>query len=173
LYRWDGGFQAGLTFTDIGSRGTVVANLTDTVDTSRYYVPFAVNAGVAHSFRLTGKSVFTIAANWRDIGNIFNQDDYLNTRNFLLDFGLGVQFAFFDTFFVRMGMNELLPAAGIGVRLGAVEIDIAYYGREFGYEPQQLPTAVLDLSISIRPRARERNWIWTRSSVLGLFGIGN
>ena len=172
LYRRAGGFQAGLTFTDIHARGTVVANLTGTEDTRGYYIPFAVNAGVAQCIRFTKNIVFTAAADWRDMGNIFNQDDYLNARNFLLDFGLGVQLAFFDVFFVRIGMNELLPAAGFGIHLGAVKIDVAYYGREFGYEPQMLPAAALDLSISIRPRARERNWIWTRASALGLLGVG-
>jgi len=173
LYRWAGGFQAGLTFTDVLSRGTVVANLTDTEDTNSYYIPFAVNAGISYSFRPLNFLGLTFAADWRDIGNAFNQDDYLTSRNFVLDFGLGVQVSLFNTVYIRMGMSEMLPAAGLGIHLGAVKIDLAYYGREFGYEPGMLSTAVVDLSISIRPGARERNWGWTRRSAFGLFGIGN
>ena len=174
LYRWDGGFQAGLTFTDILSRGTSAENLGDAADTiNDYYVPFAINAGISKSFRFAEFLGVTFAADWRDIGNAFNQTDYLNNRNFLLDFGAGVQVSLFDIFFLRAGMNEMLPAAGLGIRLGALQIDAAYYGREFGYEPGQLSTAVVDLSVSIRPGAKERNWGWTRNSAFGLFGIGN
>jgi len=173
LYRWDGGFQAGITFSDILSRGTVVSNLTDVEDNNSYYIPFTVNLGVSHSFRLARIFGITLAADWRDIGNAFNQSDYLNNRNFLLDFGFGAQLSLFNTFFLRLGMSEMLPAAGIGVHLGIVQIDLAYHGREFGYEPGQLSTATVDLSIAIRPGARERNWAWTRGSVLGLFGVGN
>jgi len=173
LYRWDGGFQAGLTFTDVLSRGTVIANLTDEEDTNNYYIPFAVNAGISYSFRPLSFLGLTLAADWRDIGNFFNQDDYLTSRNFILDFGFGVQASLFNIVYIRMGMSEMLPAVGLGIHLGAVKIDLAYYGREFGYEPGMLSTAVVDLSISIRPGARERNWGWTRRSVFGLFGVGN
>jgi len=172
LYRSPRGFQAGLTFTDVLSRGTVVANLMDTEVTDSFYIPFAMNAGISQSFRLGNVFAFTIAADWRDIGNAFNQTDYLNNRNFLLDLGIGAQIALFNTIFVRAGINEMLPAVGIGLHLGALHIDVAYHGREFGYEPGMLSTAVLDLSFSIRPGAQERNWIWTRNSVLGLFGVG-
>jgi len=174
LYRWDTGFQAGLTFSDILSRGTVVGNIADLEDTNRYYIPFTVNAGVSYSFRPVDFLGLTLAADWRDIGNLFNQDDYLNNRSFLLDFGIGVQVSLFNMLFVRMGMSEMLPAAGLGIHLGAVQIDLAYYGREFGYEPGQLSTAAVDLTIAIRPGARERNWGWTRRTVMGsLFDIGN
>ena len=173
LYRWDVGFQAGITFTDILSRGTVVSNIGDNEDNNTYYVPFAVNLGVAYSFRPIDFLGITLAANWRDIGNAFNQTDYLNNRNFLLDFGFGAQFSLFNMFYVRMGMNEMLPAVGLGVSLGAIRIDFAYYGREFGYEPGMLPAASIDLSIAIRPGARQRDWVWTRGSVFGLLGVGN
>ncbi|MCL2380922.1 MAG: hypothetical protein FWC64_04935 [Treponema sp.] len=165
LYRWAGGLQAGLTFTDIFSRATVAANLADTDDSSRYYVPFAVNAGVSYCFEMFGFARITLAANWRDIGNVFNQNDYLNNRNYLLDFGAGMQLSLFDMLFFRMGMNEMLPAVGFGFTFGALNIDLAYYGRELGYEPGQLSAAAVDLSITIRPGARKRSWAWTEGSI--------
>ena len=173
LYRWDIGLQAGLTFTDVFSRGTVAGNLTQVEDNRSFYIPFAVNAGVSYSIRLGNILGIAVAADWRNIGNAFNQDDYLNTRNFVLDFGVGAELSLINTFFFRLGMNEMLPAIGLGIRLGAVNFDLAYYGREFGNEPGQLSVATVDLSISVRPGARERNWAWTRGSVLGLAGIGN
>jgi len=170
LYRWGKVLQVGFTFTDIFSQGTVMADLGDIKDTNSYYIPFAMNAGVSFNFKL-GIIGLVLAADWRDIGNAFDQNDYLNNRNYLLDFGIGAQISLFDVVYFRVGMNEMLPAAGLGLNLGALKIDLAYYGREFGYEPGQLSTAVVDLSISIRPGAKARNWAWTRGSVFGLFGI--
>ncbi|MCL2373982.1 MAG: hypothetical protein FWC65_01910 [Treponema sp.] len=173
LYRWDGGLQVGLTFTDVLFHGAVVGNLAGAEDANTYYIPFAINAGISQSFRIAKFLGITFAADWRDIGNAFNQTDYLNSRNFLLDFGAGIQVSLFDTFFLRAGMSEMLPAAGFGIYLGALRIDAAYYGREFGYEPGQLSAAVVDVGISIRPKTEKRNWGWTRRSVMGLFGVGN
>ena len=170
LYRWGKVLQVGFTFTDIFSQGTVMADLGDIKDTNSYYIPFAMNAGVSFNFKF-GIIGLVLAADWRDIGNAFDQNDYLNNRNYLLDFGIGAQISLFDVVYFRVGMNEMLPAAGLGLNLGALKIDLAYYGREFGYEPGQLSTAVVDLSISIRPGAKARNWAWTRGSVFGLFGI--
>ena len=173
LYRWAAGLQVGFTFKDIFTRGAVAANLTENKDASKYYVPFTMNAGVSYSARPFYFLGLTVAADWRDLGNIFNQNDYLNNRNCLLDFGMGLEVSFFDSIYLRAGMKELLPAAGLGFSLGPVKIDLAYYGRQFGYEPGQLSTAVADLSIAIRPDAKQRNWKWTRGSLLGLFGAGN
>jgi hypothetical protein len=65
-------------------------------------------------------------------------------------------------------MNDLLPAFGIGFDHGFFEIDLAYYGKEFGLEPGLLSAAAVDLTISIRPGAKKRDWPWTRRSLVGL-----
>jgi len=178
LYRWDIGFQAGLTFSDILTRGKVVQNFMDTKDENSYYVPFTMNAGLAYEFRIGRywenapsffKNIgFALAFDWRDLGNAFNQDDYLNNRNYKLDLGFGFQVFFWDVIKVRIGMNEMLPAFGLGFDLGPVKIDAAYYGREFGYEPGQLSAAVVEFSLSVRPGAKKRSWPWTRRSLIGL-----
>ena len=176
MYRWDKGFRAALTLSDIITRGIVVANISGT-DDNTYFVPFTLNAGVAYDFKLEqfwitaprylGTIGFTFAADWRDILNVFQQDDYTK-RNFLLNLSAGIQVSFFDMVMLRFGMNEMLPAVGIGFDLGPFEIDFAYYGREFGVEPGQLSAAAVDVTIAMRPGAAKRDWAWTRRSLASL-----
>jgi hypothetical protein len=188
LYRWNVGFSAGITFNDIFSYAPVVYDMNTLINTSGtgsgsmgdvYYIPFTMNLGVAYDFKLgllwpkapkfLANTGFTIAADWRNITNAFNQNDYLNSRNFLLDLGFGVKVCLFDILNVRVGMNEMLPSVGLGVDLGPVEIEAAYYGKEFGFEPGQFSTAMLELSLSIRPDAKKRNWPWTKRTIVGMF----
>lgn len=167
LYRW-GGLGIGFALNDFYSRGNVVNNFNDNVlDTNTYYIPFTMNLGVSYELKLGKILGIAVAADWRDMKNFFNQDDYLN-RNKLLDFGLGGQVTLFNTLVFRAGMSEMLPSAGFGLDLGPLKIDIAYYGREFGLEPGQFPAAVAELSIAIRPGAQKRSWPWARRSIVGL-----
>lgn len=168
LYRWSGGFQAGITFTDIFMHAVVAAHLSRRIDRNSYYIPFAMNAGVSQSFRISPTLGLTLAADWRNIKNTFAENQ---GRNPVLDFGAGVQISLSDKVFVRVGMNEMLPSGGLGIHLGMVKIDLAYYGRELGDRPGELSATAIDLSFAIRPGARQRNWVWTRGSVLGIFGI--
>ena len=176
LYRWDMGLSAGLTFNDILTRGSVVYNIQGKDDNS-YYVPFAMNMGVAYDFKLgqfwisapgfLSKLGFTFMFDWHNVFNVFQQDDYAK-RNALLDLSAGIQISMFDMFMLRAGMNEMLPAFGIGFDLGPFQLDAAYYGKELGKEPGQLSAAALDLTIAIRPGAQKRNWPWARRSLVGL-----
>jgi len=166
LYRW-GGFSAGFTFQDIYSRGEVVYNINDNYkDTNSYHFPFTMNAGIAYQFTLFNILGFALAADWRDIRNFFQQDNYLH-RNYLLDFGAGFQLSLFDVIRLRVGMSEMLPACGLGFDLGPLKIDAAYYGREFGNEPGQLSAAAVSISIAIRPDAQKRDWPWARHAIIG------
>jgi hypothetical protein len=168
LYRWDIGLSAGVSFDDIFTRGTVVYNILGTDPNSYYYVPFTINAGVAYDLSIGKLLNLTFAADYRDLVNLFQQDDY-SKRNALLGIGLGVQVSLFDIIKLRAGMSEMLPSVGLGFDFGPFEIDAAYYGREFGNEPGQLSGAALDLTMAIRPGARKRAWPWTKGSVVGLF----
>ena len=166
MYRWNIGLRAGFTFNDIYSKGVVVYNLNDKhKDENSYYIPFTMNFGLAYELKL-GFLGLALAADWRDIANTFNQDDYLR-RNNLLDFGVGFQLSLFNTIRFRVGMNEMLPACGVGFDLGPCKIDFAYYGRELGNEPGQLSAAVVEFSLSIRPDAKKRNWPWARRPLIG------
>jgi len=177
MYRWDIGLNAGFTISDVASWGRSVAVIRGNKDTNDYYVPLAFNLGVAYDFkighfwtsapRFLANTGLTFAFDWHDIGNAFNQNDYLDHRNALLDISAGVQLSFYDKYMLRFGMNEMLPAVGLGVNLGPMEIDLAYYGRELGYEPGMLSVPMLDLTIAYRPKAKPRNWFWTKRSIVG------
>jgi hypothetical protein len=177
LYRWDIGLSAGLTFKDIVTRGAVIADILGNDADGSYYTPFTMNLGLAYDFKIgrfwtTAPNILanlgiTAAVDWRDMINAFQQKDYQN-RNAGLDFGVGLQFSLYDMFMLRFGMNKLLPAFGLGFDYGFFEIDIAYYGKEFGLEPGQLSAVVVDLTVSIRPGAKKRDWVWTRRSLVGL-----
>ena len=169
MYRWRPGLRAGLTFSDIYSHAAAAYNINGW-DGNTYYIPFTINAGLAYEFSLHFFK-FTLAADWRNITNIFNQDDYFR-RNFTLDFGVGLQVAVFDIGYARIGMNEMLPSVGIGVDLGSFKIDMAYYGREFSNEPGQLSAAVVEMSVSFRPDAKKMHWPWAKRSLAGMiFGV--
>jgi hypothetical protein len=165
LYRWDIGLSAGLTFDDVFTRGWVVRELVGS-DDNTYYVPFTMNFGAAYDLRL-GFVTFTLAFDYRDIANLFQQDDY-SKRNAMLGIGAGFQLGLFNVIKMRVGISDMLPSVGLGLDFGPFEIDAAYYGKEFGLEPGQLSAAALDLTIAIRPGAKKRNWPWTRGSLVGL-----
>ncbi|MDR0599365.1 MAG: hypothetical protein LBG84_04695 [Treponema sp.] len=176
-YRWTEGFTAGITFADIFTRGKVVGNIAGE-DTNSYYIPFSLNLGAAYDFkigkfwadapRFVADMGIAVMADWHDFVNIFQQDDYLK-RNAKLNFSAGLQVSMFnDIFMVRAGMNEMLPAVGLGMDLGTFEVNLAYYGKELGLEPGQLSAAALDLTIAFRPDAKKRDWPWNKRSLVGM-----
>lgn len=60
-------------------------------------------------------------------------------RNPILEFSAGTEVVFFKTIILRFGLDEMYPAAGVGIRLGAFNIDASIYGQELGYEPGSRP----------------------------------
>jgi hypothetical protein len=78
-----------------------------------------------------------------------------------------------NMFKFRVGLSDSLPAIGFGIDVGTFEFSIAYYGKELGYEPGQLPVAALDLTLTFRPEAKKRVWPWTRRTIVGLFTGGD
>jgi hypothetical protein len=176
LYRWDLGLSAGLTFSDIYTGGSAVTNFLGE-SSDAYIVPFSLNWGVAYDFKLgdfwefdssfLSRLGFTFAFDWRNFNNVFVQNNYL-VRNSALDIGMGLKVTMWDILHLRIGMNECLPSFGIGVDAGSFEIDIAYYGREFGLEPGHMPAAALELTVAFRPKAKERDWPWARRSLVSL-----
>ena len=176
MYRWDIGLSAALTLSDIATYGGAATDFLHRRDDT-YYVPFSMNWGVAYDFRpgdfwpeahqFFTESNVVFAVDWRDFTNVFMQDDYTR-RNAALDVGLGLEFNIIKMFKLRLGMNECLPAFGLGLDFGPVEVDFAYFGRELGLEPGQLPVAGISLTFAVRPEAKPRNWPWTRRSLVGL-----
>jgi len=180
LYRWDIGelgptghsFAAGITFTDIFTRGWVITDLggkaTGAVKGSgEYMVPFAINLGVAYTLNLFNIVSITAAIDWHNFTNVFEQDNYMK-RNAALNIGAGLQASVFGIFKASVGIRESLPAVGLGVDLGPIEISVAYYGREYGLEPGQFPAAALDFTFAVRPGVAKKDWPWTQRSLVEL-----
>jgi hypothetical protein len=178
LYRWNIGLSAGLTLDDIVTRGGPITDLAGGNANATYYVPFSMNLGLAYDFKIgrfwTSAPRFfadmgiAFTFDWRNVTNVFQQDDY-QKRNAALDIGMGLQITLFNILNLRLGMSEMLPAVGLGADFGPIEIDLAYYGKELGLEPGQLSAAAVDLTFAVRPGAKKRNWPWTRRSLVGLF----
>jgi hypothetical protein len=176
LYRWDVGFSAGVTFDDVFTHGGEIARVGGGDKQDGYYVPFSLNLGVAYDMKignfwksapgLVANTGITAAVDWRNLDVIFETKNPYLKRNPVLGLGVGLQFTLVDIFKLRFGMNEMLPAFGFGFDLGSFEIDVAYYGKELGLEPGNMPSAALDLTFAIRPGAKERRWPWTRTSLV-------
>jgi hypothetical protein len=179
IYRWDAGLSAGITFDDIFNHGGAVTYIGNgSSDKDGYYVPFSWNLGLAYDFRVgnfwknapdfLARTGVTFAFDWHNFDLLFESENPYLKRNPALGIGLGMRFTFADMFKLSFGMNEMLPAVGVGFDLGSFELDMSYYGRESGLEPGQMPSAALDLTIAIRPDAKARNWPWTRSSLVAM-----
>ncbi|MDR1229967.1 MAG: hypothetical protein LBK61_01055 [Spirochaetaceae bacterium] len=176
MYRWNIGLSAGITFDDIINHGNEVYRFGGGEEnTDGYYVPFSMNLGVAYDFRIgnfwktapgfIARTGITAAFDWHNFDLLFAKNPYFK-KNPVLGIGMGLQFSLADLVKVRIGMSEMLPAVGFGFDLGAIEIDLAYYGKELGLEPGQLPAAMLDVTLAIRPGAKARNWPWARTSLV-------
>jgi hypothetical protein len=176
LYRWNIGLSAGITFDDIVNHGFEVARIGNGEAADGYYVPFSMNLGVAYDFRIgnvwktapgfIARTGITAAFDWHNFDLLFETKNPYFKKNPVLGIGAGLQLSLADIFKVRIGMNEMLPAFGVGFDLGALKIDVAYYGKELGLEPGQMPAAMLDVTLAIRPEARARSWPWARSSLV-------
>ena len=174
IYRLGDGFSAGLTFNDFLSFGRELYMLSDNRlnpgNTTTYYVPFTMDLGVAYNFRFNHIFNLALAASWHNIINVFRQNDYLNSRNFILDFSAGAELRIFNMVNIRMGIREMLPALGLGLEFGPFKIDASWYGRELGIEPGDFPISIAEIAISIRTQPSPTSRFYNRRSVIGLFG---
>jgi hypothetical protein len=178
LYRWNTGLSAGITFDDIFTRGGEIARIGGGEAADGYYVPFSLNLGVAYDFKIgnfwqnaphfIANTGVTAAFDWHNFDILFESENPYLKRNPILGIGVGLQLSFIDKIKVRVGLNEMLPAIGLGFDLGVFEMDFAYYGKELGLQPGQIPTAAFDLTFAIRPDAKAKQWPWTKTSLVGL-----
>jgi hypothetical protein len=106
------------------------------------------NLGAAYRFHPLSWMNIAVMADYRDVLNLFYSD--YSTRNPILNLGIGTEIGFLDHIFLRVGLNDMLPALGIGFDLVACKLDFAYYGKELGNEPGKLSTYALDLGILFR-----------------------
>jgi hypothetical protein len=156
MYRFHKDLSLGLTIDDVYTRGGKIA--TFKVDgasrndggVSSYEVPSTVNVGVAYNFHPFSAFGLALMVDYRDVANMFNVDDF-SKKNPILNLGLGAELTLLQFLKLRVGLNEMLPAAGFGIAMGAFHIDAAIYGKELKNEPGDFSTYALDLSIAVRP----------------------
>jgi len=175
MYRWNIGLNVGFTANDIFTRGRTVHALRGDKDDYVYYVPFTMNLGAAYDFKIgnfwtaapgfLANTGVAFAVNLDDIGAVLSAG--YDLQHFFMDyFRAGVQLSMFDMLVVSGGLRGILPTVGIGVNLGPVQIDAAYYEKRFADE-QFASIPMLELTIAIRPKVKEIEWSWTRKSILG------
>jgi hypothetical protein len=174
MYRFYDDLAFGLTVADVFTGGGAVASAMGSTPDTFYRVPTSLNLGLAYTLKL-GKawkgapsllqsSYAAFMVDWRNLSDAFQSDDYTK-RNPSLNLGLGLEFGFFNFVKIRMGLNEMLPAFGIGLEPGPFQFNFAMYGKELGNEPGRFSTYVYDFSIAIRPGAKKQQWPWTRRAL--------
>jgi hypothetical protein len=140
---------------------------------TKYRVSPTVNIGAAYTFDLAALVPvpldFAFAIDYHDISRWFTPNDFTK-RNPVLNLSLGLEITAFKIISARFGMNEMLPAVGLGINLKGFKIEGALYGKELGIEPGQLPAYAFDLSISARPASKKRVWPWTQTSIVDAVG---
>jgi hypothetical protein len=104
-----------------------------------------VNIGAAYQIKPWDFLRVAFMADYRDLLNIFIHD--YSTKNPILNISLGAEAKFYNIIVLRAGMNEMLPALGLGFDFKIVRIDFAYYGKELSNEPGNLSTYALDFGL--------------------------
>lgn len=90
-------------------------------------VKTAATRGAITSFRLMA-----------DYKNIFTPFKKLG-RNPWLELNAGAELVLLNIISLRVGLNELYPACGVGFSFGHFKIDMSMYGKELGLEPGSSP----------------------------------
>jgi hypothetical protein len=166
MYRFRKNLAVGLVIDDVYTRGSRVATLYGNDDgVSSYKVPTTLNMGVAYTFQPISWLGLAFALDYRDVANLFAADDYTK-RNPILNLGLGAEASLWQFVKLRVGLNDMLPAAGIGFEAKAFQFNFAIYGKELSNEPGGFSTYGLDISIAIRPQTKERKWPWNRRPIV-------
>jgi opacity protein-like surface antigen len=107
-----------------------------------------LNAGAAYTFAPLKWLEMSVMLDYRDIVNIFNND--YSTRNPILNLGIGTEITFIKHFSIRAGLNDMLPAIGLGFDISFFKLDFSYYGKELSNEPGGMSTYAFDLDFLFR-----------------------
>lgn len=71
-------------------------------------------------------------------------------RNPVLELSCGTELVLFKVLALRVGMNEMYPAMGLGLNLGKFKMDFSVFGRELGFEPGYNPQLNTGFSMLIK-----------------------
>jgi hypothetical protein len=170
MYRFYRALAVGLTIDDVFTRGNKVATLYGSDDgVSSYRVPATLNLGVAYTLPvpLSWLGPVSFMLDYRDVTNLFHADDYTK-KNPILNLAFGTELSILNFLKLRLGLNEMLPAVGIGLETKAFQLNFAMYGRELSNEPGGFSTYGLDLSVAIRPETKKKTWPWNKRPVVNV-----
>jgi hypothetical protein len=172
MYRFFKDLTVGMTIDDVYTGGGRIATLYGDDDgVSSYQVPATLNLGVAYALQPEPVPWLSLAfmLDYRDVTNLFQSDDYTK-KNPILNLAFGTELGIFSFLKLRFGLNEMLPAVGLGLAAKAFQFNIALYGKELSNEPGGFSTYGLDVSIAIRPETKEKEWPWSRPIVNSILG---
>jgi hypothetical protein len=155
-YRLVDNFTAALAVNDLFSLGYVSYNYLDLSSApssapSGYlgYIKPNINLGVSYKLFDTPLVSWAVMADYKDLINLFRQNEY-DSRNGVLNLSVGTEVTLFNLLAFRLGMNEMLPAVGIGFNLFVCKLNAAFYGKELGNEPGQMSTYAMDVGLLFR-----------------------
>jgi hypothetical protein len=168
MYRFHKDLAVGMTIDDVYTGGGRVATLYGNDDgVSSYRIPTTLNLGAAYTLRPRIVPWLSLAfmLDYRDVTNLFHADDYTK-KNPILNLAFGTELGIFSFLKLRFGLNEMLPAAGVGLGRKDFQVNAAIYGRELSNEPGGFSTYALDISIAVRPETKKKNWFWSRYPIV-------
>ena len=155
-YRLVDNFTAALTVNDVFSLGYVSfsnLNLSSSAPSAPPgylgYIKPNINLGVSYKLFDNSFLSWAVMADYRDLINLFRQKEY-DSRNAWLNLSVGSELTLFKLVAIRVGLNEMLPAVGIGFDFFVLKLDAAFYGKELGNEPGKLSTYALDVGLLFR-----------------------
>jgi hypothetical protein len=158
-YRLVDNFTAALTVNDLFSLGYVSYNYIDLNLKSAApsappgylgYIKPNINLGLSYKLYDNSLVSWAVMADYKDLINLFRQNKY-DSRNGLLNVSVGTEVTLFNKLLsFRLGMNEMLPAVGVGLDLFICKLNAAFYGKELGNEPGNMSTYAMDVGLLFR-----------------------
>jgi hypothetical protein len=148
LYYFKEQFALGLTCNDVFSIGMIQHSDDSGESSSVGLINPQINFGAAYTFPAWRFTSLSIMLDYRDVVNIFTND--YTTRNPVLNLGLGIEARIINFIYARFGVNDMLPAVGLGFDLKILKIDTALYGKELSTEPGGMSTYAFDISLLFR-----------------------
>jgi hypothetical protein len=113
------------------------------------FIEPTINLGVSYKIVDSPLIGWAVMADYKDLANLFLQNNY-DVRNGWLNLSVGTELTLFKHVVLRAGMNEMLPAVGIGFDLVVFKLDAAFYGKELSNEPGGRSTYAMDVGLLFR-----------------------
>jgi hypothetical protein len=166
MYRFHRDLAVGMTIDDVFTGGGRVATVVgDEGGDSSYRVPTTLNMGVAYTMQPLPWMSLAFMLDYRKVTDLFVAGDYTK-RNPILNLALGTEVGIWRFFKLRLGLNEMLPAVGLGLEAKAFHVNFAVYGKELSNEPGGFSTYGLDVSIAVRPGTKGKSWPWNNRPIV-------